>query len=60
LEVLPAWPSATIVRAQPGGVAGEVVVLGLIGLAIGAGRGPSPRVVRLRDRLRGDVEAYKE
>jgi hypothetical protein len=53
-------PTATIMRAQPGGVAGEVVGLGLIGLAVGAGRGPSSLVVRLLDRLFSDVEAYKE
>jgi hypothetical protein len=53
-------PSATIVHAQPGGVAGEVAVLGLIGLAVGAGRGPSWLLVGLRDRVRGRVEAPKE
>jgi hypothetical protein len=53
-------PSATVVRAQPGGVSWEVAVLGLVGLAVGAGRGPSRRVVRLRDRLRADVEACRE
>ena len=41
-------PTATIVDGQPGGVAGEVVAFAALGLAIGAGRGPTWLVGRLR------------
>jgi hypothetical protein len=44
-------PSATILPGQPGGVTGEVVSFGLVGIAVSAGRGPVWLALRLRGAL---------